>query len=155
MVLGFGEGSIDLMLNKTNFAFGETVEGKLNLKLKKEKQARQLRVRLQTEFLRSSGGPALIQTGQPRQSEKQILYQTETVVDGEKLYAPPGGEYEFKIQVPQKSAMPPMPQGGLATAIGAMNMLGGVRTTITWRVIASLDIPGGRDVSKSINISVQ
>jgi hypothetical protein len=155
MVFGFGEGSIDLMLGKTNFAYGETIQGKLNLKLKKEKQARQLRVRIEATFKRSSGGPALINTGQKRSSETQVLYQTETVLDGEKLYSPPGKEYEFKIQVPQKSALPPMPQGGLATAIGAMNMLSGVSVRVEWRVIASLDIPGAMDIKKSVNISVQ
>ncbi len=155
MVFGFGEGSIDLMLDKTNFSYGETISGKLNLKLKKEKQARNLRVRLQAELRQSSGGPALISTGQKRSAEKNTLYQTETILDGEKLYAPPGKEYQFKIQVPAKNAMPPMPQGNLGKALGAVGMLAGVHTSLKWHVIASLDIPGGRDVSKKIQVSVQ
>jgi len=155
MVFGFGEGSIDLVLGKTNFAFGETIQGKLNLKLKKEKQARQLRVRIEATSRRSSGGPALINTGQKRKVEVVTLYKTDAVLDGEKLYMPPGKEYEFKIQVPQKSALPPMPEGGLGKALGAVNMLAGVQHRIEWRLIASLDIPGKMDITKKLNISVQ
>jgi len=158
MVFGFGEGSIELKLDKTNFAFGETVQGKFYLKLKKEKQARQLRVRLEALQTQRTGGPALVQMGGSRRrgsSQTTVLYQTEVILDGEKLYSPLGKEYEFNIQVPAKSALPAKPEGGLGNAIKTMQLLSGSSTQLKWYVNASLDIPGGRDISKRIQVSIQ
>ena len=155
MVFGFGEGSITLTLDKTNLAFGETVHGKLSLKLKKEKQARQLRVRLEAVQTQRRYGPVLVGPQQRSSSRTDVLFSTDTIVDGEKLYTPPGKDYEFKIQVPAKSALPAQPQGGLATAMKTMQFLSGIQSQLRWYVTASLDIPGGKDISKRIQVSVQ
>jgi len=154
MVLGFGEGGINLQLNKTNFAFGETAEGTLSLKLKKEKKARQLRVsvtaeRQMTQYGTSSGG------GIQRSSEKNVLFKTDVILDGEKTYSPPGKDYQFKIQVPLKTALPPEVGGKLGTAIKAVQVLGGQMSQVKWFMLGTLDVPGGRDINKKVQISVQ
>ncbi|MBN2067920.1 MAG: hypothetical protein JW744_05620 [Candidatus Diapherotrites archaeon] len=160
MVFGFGEGSIELMLDKTNMAFGETVHGRLNLKLKKAKSARQLRVRILAERTSTQYSGAM---GGNRKSstQKDIVFSTDLIVDREKTYSPPGQEYEFKIQVPAKNALPsdsmPALSGGLGTAIKAAQMLGGFgrSSQIKWFVEAALDIPKGVDIKKRVQVSVQ
>ena len=160
MVFGFGEGSVELLLDKTNLAFGETVHGKLNLKLKKGKNARQLRVRIlaertSTQYSGAMGGRSGSRT------QKDVVFSTYVILDGEKTYSPPGKEYEFKIQVPAKNALPSdsMPElgGGVGTALKAAQMLGGFgrSSQIKWFVEGALDIPKGRDISKRIQVSVQ
>jgi hypothetical protein len=149
MVFGLFEGSIELQLDKTNLAFGETVHGKLNLKLKKEKQARQLRVRLeaiQTQRTMSSKGS---------RTQETVIYSTEAILDGEKTYMPPGQEYEFSIQAPARTALPAQIEGGIGTAIKAVQMLSGMQSYTKWYINASLDIPGGMDINKRVQISVQ
>ena len=160
MVFGFGEGSIEILLNKTNATFGETLPGKLNLKLKKEKQARQLRVKIVAERTVNQYGGNRSGSRSPK-SSRDIAYSTEVILDGEKTYSPPGGEYEFQVQIPAKNALPtdaaPELGGSLGTALKAAQMLGGIGRSvqIKWFIEASLDIPGGRDISKKIQISVQ
>ncbi len=90
MVFGFGEGSIALQLNKTNFAFGETIAGKLSLQLKKYKQARQLRVSIVAE--RQTTQYRTVSGGMNKSSGKTILFKTDVILDGEKTYSPPGGD---------------------------------------------------------------
>ena len=152
MVFGLFEGSIDLILPKTNFAFGETIEGTLKLKIGKEKMARQLRVRiscLKITTTRSAG-----RSGSSTRTD--ILYPADTVLDGEKTYMPPGGEYPFKAQLPQSTVLPQQPklEGGLGTAVTALQMLSGGSSRIEWYVEGTLDVPKAFDIGKKIRIFV-
>jgi hypothetical protein len=154
MVFGFFEGGITLTLNKTNFAFGETAKGKLLLKLKKDKNARELRVRIMavrktTQYGTNSRG------GTSRNNQTQVLFQNAVIIDGQKLYSPPGVDYDFKIQIPQKSTLPQEIGGNLGTALKAIQFLGGRSSQVKWFIEATLDIPGGVDINKKIQISVQ
>ena len=154
MVFGFGEGNINIFLNKTTFTFGETIEGKLQLTLKKEKSARMLRASIvaekQTTQYRTPMGNAA-----SRGSNTIVLFKTDAILDGEKVYAPPGGEYPFKLQVPTQGALPPEIQGTLGTALKALQFLGGQTSQVKWFVEAVLDIPNGIDVRKRVQISIQ
>ena len=154
MVFGFFEGGVEITLDKINFAFGETATGKLSLKLKKEKKARELRVRI-TAVKKTTQYGKTAKGGTSRSDQEQILFQNAVKVDGEKVYSPPGAEYDFKIQVPQKSVLPPEIGGNLGTALKAVQFLGGQSSQIKWFIEATLDVPGGRDFSKRIQISVQ
>ncbi len=158
MVFGFFEGKVEMTLGKTNFAFGETVSGKVSLKLKKAKQARQFKVTLLgvreiTTYGRDSKGRST------RNKRNETIYSTEAILDGEKLYSPPGGEYEFSLQLPQKTALPTQQkiEGAAGTAFTAFQMLSGtgMSSQDKWVVSAVLDIPKGIDMSKKLQISVQ
>jgi len=166
MVFGFFEGSIELQLDKTNLAFGETLHGKLNLKLKKEKKARQLRVTIKavkavTQYGKRSGVRVMGQPVGSNSNQGEVVFSTDAILDGEKTYLPPGGEYEFRIQVPQKSVMPqsglPELAGNLGKAVQVAQMLSGfgMSAQIKWFVEGVLDIPGGVDISKRLQVSVQ
>ncbi len=167
MVFGFGEGSIDLMLDKTNFTFGETMHGFVNLRLKKTKQAKQLKVMVTAVryISRYGGGTIRIGSAGGRSSgsstEAEYVFSTEKILDGEKEYAPPGTRYEFQIQLPPRSALPsestqPEIGGKLGAVIGVAQRFSSVKTSIqtTWYVEAKLDIPGGRDITKEIQVTV-
>jgi len=149
MVFGLWEGSIALSLNKTNFAFGETIEGSLSLKLSKEKKARRLVVSIicerQTTTFDTRGS----------HTSTQVVFSSDKVLDGEKTYSPPGSEYKFSIQVPQGNAVPPVLEGKLGTALKAVQALAGGSSTNKWFLKAKLDIPMGIDVSRKVQISVQ
>ncbi|MCX6798902.1 MAG: hypothetical protein NTW59_02270 [Candidatus Diapherotrites archaeon] len=151
MVFGLFEGSIELRLNKTNFFFGETIEGTLALKLKKPKDARQLRVSIvaERETTQYSGGK--------RSTRIDTIFKSDNVVDGEKTYLPPGGEYPFKVQLPASSAIPQAPQfeSAVGTAIKVVQALSMQNTRMKWFVDASLDIPKGIDINKKVQITVQ
>lgn len=148
MVFGFFEGSIELKPERTNYRFGETISGKLNLKLKKQKDARQLRVRLEAVRIQRT-------YGKKSSSNKTFLFSTDAIIDGEKTYLPPGQEYEFKIQAPQRNTLPPELEGTLGTAIKTMQLLSGASVQTRWYLTATLDIPKGVDINKSMEISVQ
>lgn len=148
MVFGFGEGKIELMLDKTAFSYGETVEGKLKLTLKKSKAARQLRVTIKAERTTTTYSRGR------RSIRKDTMFSSDVVLDGEKEYSSPGGEYDFSIQVPGKDVIPARPEGKLGTAITAVQFLGGMASQIKWYLEASLDIPKTVDIKKSIQISV-
>lgn len=166
MVFGFGEGKIELFLDKTSFGFGENIHGQLKLSLKKEKQARKLKLILQgtEERTQFSAGTAIPASGGIRSSsigiggvsrtkQSVIIYSNETILDGEKLYAVGEKEYEFTIQAPKETAAPKMPQGTIGKVIGAMQTLSGASRTIKWELKASLDVPG-KDISKNVQISI-
>jgi len=158
MVFGLFEGSIELRANNTTVNCGEAFTGKLVLKLKKPKKARQLRVRLIAVQTQRATGVAIIGTGSMgAKSTKQenIIYSVDAVLDGEKEYMPPGGEYEFRVQAPARSSLPAELGGTLGTAIKAVQMLSGTQSYTKWYLEASLDIPGGMDISKRMQVSVQ
>ncbi|MBN1940769.1 MAG: hypothetical protein JW772_01150 [Candidatus Diapherotrites archaeon] len=168
MVFGFGEGKMELVLPKTAFAFGEMIEGKIKLELKKDKQAKKLRVVLEaieerTQYssgtrMRSRGPGIRTRSsvgGVSRDTVKTILYTGEVIVDGEKLYPAGMNEYDFKIQVPQSSVMPSKAEigGNLGKAIGALQMLSGAQNRVKWELRANLDA-SGKDIAKQIQISI-
>lgn len=155
MVFGLFEGSIELRLDKTTVNSGETFGGKLNLKLKKPKKARQLRVRLIAVQTQRTGTGLIGPQGNKSSSQENIIYSTEVIVDGEKEYMPPGQEYDFKIQAPAKSSMPAELGGGIGTTIKAVQMLSGMQRFTKWFIEASLDMPGGVDIKKRLQVSVQ
>lgn len=157
MVFGLFEGSIELRVDATTVKCGEPFTGKLKLKLKKMKKARQLRVRLIAVQTQRTGGIALIGPSQRGKSTKQesIIFSAETIVDGEKEYMPPGGDYDFKILAPAQSSLLAELGGSVGTALKAVQMLSGVQNYTKWYLEAALDIPGGMDISKRVQVSVQ
>jgi len=168
MVFGFGEGKIEIFLDKTSFSFGENIHGKIKLGLKKEKQARKLKLVLQGTEERTQFGPTGfggvamgkgIRTSRTsigpvsRTKQSVVIFANETIIDGEKLYPIGEKEYEFTIQAPKESAVPKMPEGTLGNIVGAMQTLSGASRRIKWEIKASLDVPG-KDISKGIQISI-
>jgi len=147
MVFGFFDGKMELKLDKgVNYSFGDTITGKVLLKLNKPKKARELRVEvkwIETRMERSGG----------RNRSRTIeLFKNEVKIDGEKEYAKGDHEHTFELALP--SADPsPKAEGALGAAFGVMKSLSGISRK--WKVRAALDIPMSTDIGKDIQINVK
>lgn len=150
MVFGFGEGKIDLVLESFNFKPGDVIKGKLVLDLKKPKKARELR--LVFEGVETRTRMHRTRKGNERKTDKVVIYSFKLSFGGEKEYSG-RTEYDFEINIPQ-SIMPPAPDGTLRTALNIVQFMGGTQKRIDWVLNASLNIPGGFDVSKSVQINI-
>lgn len=154
MVFGFGEGKINISLEKYSFSPGETIRGKLVLSLNKPKQARSLRLVFRGIEKMHSGGIS-VGSGGLRHSSKNTerpVYNFELKLDGEHEYSGTQ-EYSFEIAVPKTSTQA-MPEGTLGSVLGAARFLSGTQSRVEWFLDASLDC-SGLDVNKKVQVSVQ
>ncbi len=147
-MFGLGAGSIDIKLEKFNFAPGETIKGTVVLKLKKPTQSSGLKLVFAGEKIRTYRDSE----GRKRE-DKSFVHNFELPLDGEKEYT--GGEYPFEISIPGTVLQSGSePEGNLGAAIKTIQFLSGDSTRIDWYLQSSLDISGGFDVKKRVQINV-
>jgi hypothetical protein len=151
-MFGFGRGRIDITVQKTNYAPGDTISGNVALTLKKPVQAREVSISLigtawvttYSGTTTSSGvgiGGGGITLGGRRSSsswkEHKRIYDFKQQLDGEKEYSG-GREYPFELKIPADIlSMKPQMTG-----------------RISWCLLAKLDIPRGQDVSKKVDVTI-
>lgn len=147
MVFGIGEGKITIMTEKTGYAPGELLKGKVILELNSPKKAKMLRIRFYGEQRQSRTS---ISMGRTHTSGSTVrIMEQEIALDGEKEYPAGQKEYEFQFQLPTL----PKPQQSTDTGIAgvitnlAVSMADPYRN-VTWHLDASLDLPMSMDVSK-------
>ncbi len=145
MVFGFGEGKIELKLERTSFRPGETLKGQLVLSLPKPKQARGLRV-----VFRGMETTTYWQAGKRRTTQHEVHRETISL-GSEKEYSG-SSQYGFEFVVPNVSAQQ-KPEGALGAAMGALSFLSGRDVRREWFVDASLDCPGF-DINKKVQVFV-
>lgn len=139
MVLGIGEGKLDIKINNYNFKYGETIKGQVFLELNQPKKAKQLRIVLTAERKQYSG-----------KSTKTItVHRVFISLDGEKEYRTSTYNFEIKIPAYEEKQLPEGLLGDITKAISALS-----NTSLRWYLDASLDIPMSMDVSKKIEINV-
>ena len=158
------KGKIDIAIQKTNYAPGDTVSGNVALTLKKPVKAREVSISLigtawvttysgtRTGGFNSpmpSGGGMMMGRrrggiggmGMQKSTMKQRanVYDFKQELDGEREYSE-GRRYRFEIKIPEDilSMRSQMPNMG----------------PIKWYLSAKLDIPGGLDVSKKVDITI-
>ena len=151
MVFGFGKGKIEVFLEKYNFSPGETIKGRISLKLKKPTKAKALKVGLigekaTTKYGRTSG------KGMSTSRSKTYFYNFEMPLDGEKEYLE--GEYNFEIKIPANVLQTPSPGGAVGDIVKGIQLLSGKDVRVSWYIIAKLDIPSGFDVSKKVQVNI-
>jgi hypothetical protein len=144
MVLGIGEGSIDIVVDGITFSRGDTIKGKVVLDLKKPKKARGFRIRLVADRIEEHYN----HKGQ-RTRRTVILYSKEIALDSEKEYPSGKSEYAFAFQVPDLE--PPKPN---ELRIGPLSVQVGGNPPLSWRLDASLDLPLAFDISKKLAINI-
>jgi hypothetical protein len=162
MILGLGKGRVEVFLEKYNYQPGETISGKINLKLKKPIHARGLKVGLigeQTVTTRSGGGILAGGTSRETRTEKSQIYHFEIPLDDEKDYHE--GEYAFQIKIPEDPknvalGQVNLPEGTVGTVLKTIQAFSGTSqsVSISWHVRAYLDIPRGLDVSKKVSVTI-
>jgi len=147
-MFGLGKGSIEIQLEKYNFSPGETINGKVFLKIKKQEKAKAVIIRLIGEQ-KSSNFSTVQKTNV--QTRKQYIYDFKQQLDSEKEYS---GEfnYNFQIKIPQNILN--SINSTLGAIIGSMQILTGQSSQIKWYLIASLEIPWAIDISRTIQINM-
>jgi len=149
-MFGFGQKKIDVILEKFNFSPGDTIKGKVILKLGKPTNAKQLKVGLRGE--RISRNMARTSQGTTPHAEKNYIFNFEMPLDQEKEYNE--GEYQFEIKVPMNLSNATMPGGAIGDLLKGVEILANAESRVNWYVIAYLDVPMGIDISKKVQVNI-
>jgi hypothetical protein len=154
-MFGFGKGKIEIQLAKYQFAPGEIIEGSVVLNVKKPTKARAVRIGIIGERIQSSFdvgiGPSRNRTSS---QENQTIFEFSQPLDGEKEYSG-DSSYVFKLKIPDSVVtQPKIGEGTIGTLVKAAQILSGDNSQIKWWIVANLDIPGGLDISKRVQINV-
>ncbi len=151
--LGFGKGKIEILVDKYNFSPGDTINGKVVLKLKKPQKAKSLKIvfigektTYETEYTNNH----------PRSStHTHRIYDFTQPLDGEKEYSTTETTYNFKIKISTNILERSIQESPLAnTIIKSLQILSNQNAQISWYLIAFLEIPLGIDVTKKLQINI-
>ena len=162
----FGKGKINIALQKTHYAPGDIISGDVSLTLKKAVKAREVSISLigehkSTQTAPGVGGPMGGGGMSMSTTTKTVrIYDFKQQLDTEKEYSQ-GREYHFEMKTPadMMSMRPLMPEGKLGQVLNvaqtAAAMTGAIPfQRIKWYLLAKLDIPGGFDVSKKVDVTI-
>jgi hypothetical protein len=152
-MFGFLKGQMDIVIPRTTYDYGETIEGKVRLELKKPQKAKGVFIHLQqvehyTEHRDGKHVP-----------KSRVLYGRSITLDSEKEY--PSGtlmEYPFQFDIP-KYEMPNMDgtMGKIMKTVETvgplLTLIGGHRSNIDWHLSAKLDV-SGFDVNKDVKLQI-
>ena len=142
MVLGIGEGSIDIKIDRTNFKIGETVKGEVFLSLSQPKKARELRVLFYGEVKEHHG----------KHSSTKRIFEQLISLGGEQEYPATSKSYPFEIKIPD---IPKPVEGGSGIVASVLNFIASFSDPVSrasWYLDASLDVPMSFDISKKTRI---
>jgi hypothetical protein len=165
-MFGFGKGRIDIAIQRTNYAAGDTISGNVTLTLKKSVKAREVSISLigerkVTQTTPRAGGPR--GGGGVSTTVKTVrVYDFKQQLDGEREYGE-GREYRFEIKIPAdilaaRSGIPEA-EGKLGEVLKVAQTIGTVAGAIApqrikWYLSAKLDIPGGLDINRKTDITI-
>jgi hypothetical protein len=167
----FGKGKIDIAIQKTNYAPGDTISGNIALTLKKPVKAKEASISLIGEEI-ATGGGGTVGWGGGRTwgsvgtkgggggATIERVYNFKQQLDGEKEYSE-GREYQFEMKIPADilGMGPQTPEGKLGQVLKvaqtAAAMTGAIPfQRIQWYLLAKLDVPGGLDITKKVDITI-
>jgi hypothetical protein len=146
-MFGMGKGKIVLALDKMNYAHGETINGKVNMTLKKSINAKGVIATLFAEQTNTKF------TGNGVQKQTIKVFDFSIPLDGEREYGPSPYNYEFKITIPTKENVK-APEGVLGGVVQAAKFLSQGSKNTKWFVEVKLDVPKGFDLRKKQQINV-
>jgi len=148
----FGKGKIDIIVSKTNFAPGEKITGSVVLSLKKPVKAREASISLIGEQTTTRGG---ITSNEQIKRTHRIDFKHR--LDGAKEYDKEA-KYDFEIKLPADilSRQPQMPQvsGALGQGLKIAQAITGAGVWSGWYLLAKLDVSGGIDINKKVQITI-
>ena len=169
------KGRINISIQKTNYGPGDTISGNVALTLKKPVKAKEVSISLIGEEI-SMGGGGTVGWGGGRTSGKtwgggtmggsgasptiQRVYDFKQQLDGEKEYSE-GREYQFEMKIPGDilGTGPQALEGKLGQALKVAQTVATftgalARKRLQWYLLAKLDVPGGLDISKKVDITI-
>jgi len=144
-------GSMTISTDKANYAFGETVKGKITLTTKKPIQATALKVKI--KCIERVTQTSISSKRASSSTSERPVWEFENIIDGEKVYN--SAEYPFEIAIPKDlQNNSPEIQGVPAEAVKIAQMFGGGSKAKKWFIEGSLNIPGGRNIGGRMQINV-
>ena len=164
----FGKGKINIAIQKTYYAPGNIISGNVALTLKKPVKAREVSISLigehRTTQTTPRGGGTMGGGGMSMSTTTETvrIYDFKQQLDSEKEYSQ-GPEYRFEIKIPADilgtGPQMPGPEGKLGQVLKvaqtAAALTGAIPfQQIKWYLLAKLDIPGGLDISKKVDITI-
>jgi hypothetical protein len=158
----FGKGKINILLQRTGYAPGDTIAGNVSLSLKKPVKAREVSISLIGEQKNTQTKGMIGNQGISTTTQRFRIYDFKQQLDTEKEYSQ-SKEYRFEMKIPTDilKAKPQMPElggklgQGLKVAQVAAAMTGVIPLQQTkWYLLAKLDIPGGMDIKKKADITI-
>jgi len=164
----FGKGRIDIAIQKSHYAPGDIISGNVALTLKKPVKAREASISLigehKTTQTGSSAGGSMGGGGMSMSTTTRTvrIYDFKQQLDNEKEYSQ-DREYRFEMKIPADTmSMGPRiseVEGKLGQVLKvaqtAAAMTGAIPfQRIKWYLLAKLDIPGGFDVSRKVDITI-
>ena len=172
-MFGLSKGKMSITIQKTNYVPGDTISGNVAFTLKKPVKAKEVSVSLIGEEV-TTGGGGTVGWGGGRTSSSGVgmmgggagstkierIYDFKQQLDGEKEYSE-GREYQFQIGIPADilGVGPQMPEGALGQVLKVGQTIAAItgavsRQRLQWYLLAKLDIPGGLDISKKVDITI-
>jgi len=110
----FHKGKINISIQRTSYAPGDTISGDVALTLKKPVEAMGVSIFLLGEEITSGGGGILemiLRRGSVTvKQQRRRIYDCKKILDGEKEYNG-GREYHFEIKIPADIPQMPKPEG--------------------------------------------
>jgi hypothetical protein len=158
----FGKGKIDIAIQKTHYAPGDTISGNVALTLKKPVKAREVNISLIGEQITTRGGGMMGGGQTSTTTQRMRIYDFKQQLDSEKEYSQ-GGEYHFEIKIPSDTLNMRPQISEVEGKLGQVLKVAQTAATITgaipfqrikWYLLAKLDIPGGLDISKKVDITI-
>jgi hypothetical protein len=164
----FGKGKINIAIQKSHYAPGDTISGNVALTLKKPVKAREVSISLIgehkiTQTIPRVGGTTGGGGMSTSTTTKTVrIYDFKQQLDSEKEYSQ-GGDYRFEIKIPSDimTGTPQMTEAEgklgqvLKVAQTAAAMTGAIPFQRTkWYLLAKLDIPGGLDIKKKVDVTI-
>lgn len=171
-MFGLGKGKINVTMQKTYYTPGDVISGNVVFTLKKPVKAKEVSVSLIGEEITTGGGGKVgwgggttaggvgTMGGGAGSTRIQRIYDFKLSLDGEKEYTGVG-EYRFEIKIPADilGRGSEMPEGKLGQVLKVAQTVATVtgavaRRRLQWYLLAKLDIPGGLDISKKVDITI-
>ena len=138
------KGKVDLMLDKVTFSPGETMTGKITLKLRNPLQAKALVVGLRATRTVRSG----------KSTTTKTLFDLPKTISGEQLYAQGETSYDLKYEIPQNVLNNAGVKTGNETIDTMMTAVSSfTQGVIHWEVYTYLDI-AGFDLKKTVTVNI-
>jgi hypothetical protein len=150
-IVGIGVGSMELQLIKRAFKPGETVHGRLQLKLKNKTEAKRLVAVVEATEERTSW-VSDGRGGRQKRRETVTVHRFEQQLDGKRTYFDEA--YDLHLPLPAKSPVE-MPSGTLGEVARFVSVVVDVmRNPIAWRVHVFLDVPWKANIKTHADITL-
>ena len=153
-IVGIGVGSLELMLVRTDFRPGDTIDGRLTLKLEKPIEAKRLVVGVRALEQRTVRGKDA--EGRPTTAtETHTFFELEHPLEGKRSYRSDAWDVHLKLPSDVLGPGLELPGGRLGDVVRVVSALAGSRRPpLRWGVFAFLEIPWKANLKASRDVTV-